>query len=120
MKHYLKQLLIVALLYGGLLMFLLTTNPNKLSITWLIVPFVWLFLALFVSVQLLIDLLRLHNTSSSKRQLTIAAVCAAIPTLMLLLDSINQLTIKDSLLIVALGVGGMFYVGKIRLKKPSF
>jgi len=117
MKRHIRNLILIILLYAGLLVFLLSTNPNKLSVSWLIIPFVWLFVALLCSARLAIDVFRSPSGRHlSKRQLSVAAVCAAIPTVMLLLDSINQLTIKDSLLIGALGIGALFYITKIHLK----
>jgi hypothetical protein len=115
MNKYLKSLAWLIILYGGLIFFLLHTNPNKLSISWLLVPFIWLFVALFYTFKLMINLLWLPPAGKhSKKQVSVAAICAAVPTLILILGSINQLTIKDILLLVALGFGGLFYIGKLR------
>lgn len=120
MKNILKNVVILSLLYGGLTIFLLVTNPVNLSIVWLIVPFIWLYIAIFFSVRLLISSIsRQTSQSFSKRRFNMAAVVAAIPTFILLLNSINQLTIRDTLLIVALGTGGLFYVTKLHLRRPS-
>ncbi|HLC91511.1 MAG TPA: hypothetical protein VJC09_00500 [Candidatus Saccharimonadales bacterium] len=118
MKKHIKHTLILAVLWGGLLVFLLSTNPTKLSIAWLIVPFIWLFASLYYTVQLIIDVFRPSGGRHSRRRVSITAVSAAIPTLLLLLDSINQLSVKDILIVVALGIGGLFYITKLRFKQP--
>ena len=120
MKKALKNLTLLTLLYGGLTVFLINTNPTDLSISWLILPFIWLYVAIFFTVRLLIkQFARQTSGQAPKRQFNISAVAAAIPTLMLLLNSINQLTLKDVMLILALGSGGLFYATKLHLRRPS-
>ncbi len=111
----LKKLILLLLLYIGLAVFLFSTNPNKLSISWLLLPFIWLFVALFLSILLLLRVIRPSSVSgSAKKRYSGAAIVAALPCLMLLLDSVDQLTPKDGLLIIGIGMGAVFYVSRMK------
>ncbi|HSX53186.1 MAG TPA: hypothetical protein VLF90_02335 [Patescibacteria group bacterium] len=111
----LKKISILLLLWGGLIVFLVATNPNKLSIGWLLLPFVWLFIALFFTILLLTRLVRPSSIAGSRRKRYSAiAIVAALPCVMLLLDSVDQLTPKDGLLLVGIGIGAVFYVSRLK------
>ncbi len=114
-----KRLLLLIFLYGSFLIFLFTTDPTKMAVGWLILPFIWLFISLFLTFLYLIDWFS-PTHKHDRRQTITAALLAAVPTVMLLLDSVDQLTIKDFLLIVGLGILAAFYISKIRLKKDIF
>ena len=118
-KLKLKRPLILMVLYGGFFVFLASTDPKKLAIGWLIVPFIWLFFSLFLTFIYVIDWLSV-NHRHNRRQTILAALLAAVPTVMLLLDSVDQLTLKDGLLIIGLGGLALFYVNKISLKQDTF
>ncbi len=55
-----------------------------------------------------------------KKLYIIAAVTAALPTCVLLLDSIGQLTLRDGLLIGVAGSLGLFYAAKTNFRSSSF
>ena len=114
-----RRILILIVLYGGFLTFLLSTDPRKLPVGWLILPFIWLFLSLFLTFIYIIDWFSDGHRHSRRQSLT-AGLLAAIPTSMLLLDSVDQLTLKDIFLIIGLGSLALFYVTKIKLKKDIF
>lgn len=120
-NQHLKNFSLIGLIYGGLLVFLLTTNPKNLSVIWLIVPFVLLFIALFFTWLLIVRALggKRSVLRSRRRQYIVAALLAAGPTLMLLLDSVDQLTLKDGLLIVVFGIFALFYASKINFQKSN-
>lgn len=103
------------MLWGGLLVFLVASNPNKMSIGWLLLPFVWLFAALFFTFLILVKLMRPHSeVKSSRKRYSSIAVVAALPCVMLLLDSVDQLTPKDGLLLVGIGIGAVFYISRLK------
>lgn len=114
-----KRPLTLLVLYSGFFVFLFATDPRKLSVIWLILPFIWLYLCLFLTFIYVIDWLS-ANHRHSRRQSLLAGLLAAIPTLMLLLGSVDQLTIKDGLLIFGLGALALFYANKISLKRDVF
>lgn len=110
-KKLTRKLLIPTILYGGLLVFLFSTNPRNLPVGWLLVPFLWLFIALFWTFMHV-----LPYTSSEyrpKRVLLTSVFGATLPTLALLLDSVNQLTVRDAILLVGFGALGFFYASRI-------
>ena len=116
-KIKLKKIVPLGLIYGLLTIFLLSTDPNKMPIGWLMVPFVLIFLAIYFSslfVQSAFVNVKLEN--KRKKRWMIAFIIATVPTLILLLDSIDQLTAKDSLLIIILGSIAIFYTTKVNIK----
>lgn len=110
-KKLIKKLLAVAMTFGGLLIFLFSTNPEKLSIGWLILPFLWLFIAIFMSTLLVLDQFKVN----SPKRLTIAILTALIPSVALLLNSVNQLTLRDAMLVIIIGGIAIFYTSKLKI-----
>ncbi|OGL29625.1 hypothetical protein A3D14_01275 [Candidatus Saccharibacteria bacterium RIFCSPHIGHO2_02_FULL_47_12] len=110
------SLLKIAVLYGGLLIFLMSTDPTKLSLPLLLIPFIWIGLCLYVLIkQVLGHISGRFRRISKKRKTSIAFTLAAVPVCMLLLRSIGQLTIRDVLILAGLIAIGTFYVGRVRL-----
>ena len=110
-----KRLVLLIALYAGLIAFLLVTNPNKLTIGWLILPFVWLFCNLFLTALVFMDIFGYKYRS--KKRLGVTLLVALIPTIILILDSVNQLTLRDCLLITIVGLLAVFYIGKLQPHK---
>jgi len=81
----------------------------------------WLFAAFFFTILFSLQVFRWSEPAIyyTKRRYIIAAVAAALPTVALLLDSIDQLTIKDSLLIGTVGLLGLFYATKANFKNTD-
>jgi len=118
---YLKYLFILLVFYGGFFSFLCFTNPKNLSIVLLIVPFVLLFLGLLFTILILIKMFIKDNGSGlSKKHLIIATLLATIPVCLLLLDSVDQLTLKDGLLFITFGIFVLFYINRISFKKTRY
>lgn len=113
-----KKVLPVAGAYLALLIILFTTNPQKLPVGLLFVPFILIFICLYLPVLLVIRLLRSSKTSGRK-DLAVAGTVAGIPTVALLLSSINQLTIKDVALLSALLIGGLFYASRFGFSRQG-
>lgn len=114
-----RRILILAVLYGSFLAFLLSTDPRNLKVGWLILPFLWVFVCLFLTIIYAIDWLSPKH-SHSRRKTMMASLFAAVPAVMLLLASVDQLTFRDSLLIGGLAAVGIFYVNKIGFKRNNF
>lgn len=109
------------LVYGGLALFLANSNPRKLPLILIVIPFGLIFVGLYLPLKAFAMSfargfkgrdLRLETT---KRLRLIALLTAAVPTFLLILSSINQLTIKDFLLSFILLGGLVFYVNRSRL-----
>lgn len=99
----------LALLIAGLL-FLLGTSPDKLPLLLLLVPYVITFLAILVLGRISFRITGFYDQLSSYKRNIILGTMAALPVLLLLLQSLRQLTIRDVLLVIALGVGLAFYL----------
>ena len=95
MNNFIKRSWMPILLFGGLYVFLMSTNPHKLPIGWLLLPFLWIFVAIFYSLRIFLRVIR--RRKKSKNSTTLALIGATLPTLLLILGSINQLTTKDVL-----------------------
>jgi len=111
-----KKSFILLLFYVGFFIFLFTTDPDKLPIGWLMLPFVWLFGLIFYTCALVINLFNPIERRTNRR-LVICFLAAAVPTLMLLLDSVDQLTLRDSSIIIVLAGIGILYISKFHLTR---
>jgi hypothetical protein len=113
-RRIVKKLTIPVLLYGGIVLFMFSTDPTKLAIGWLILPFLWIFITLLWSfIKLFTEIM---HRDKSPRTIILSVFCAGMPTLVLLLDSISQLTIRDVMLVFVFGLVGYFYVSKLDLR----
>ena len=111
-RRFAKRVLPLTVLYCGLLVFLLTTNPHNLPIGWLLVPFVWAFVTLFMTFRAVLPVL--WKTAPWRRINGFAAALAFIPVVLLILDSINELTPRDVLLVSCFTIIAMFYISRLR------
>ena len=96
-------------LFIGLLFFILMTSPSHLPLPLIMVPFVLIFLIIFYGIVYIGK----SNISSHRRARIIrAGVLACIPVLLLILQSIHQLTIKDILITIGLVLLATYYLNK--------
>lgn len=93
----------------ALLLLLFETNPRSVSSAVLVIPFVLIFLVLFLSISYF---LRVEGFTK-KSSWAVAVFVAMLPTLLLVLQSIGQLTIRDVATIVALFLIAYFYVARV-------
>jgi hypothetical protein len=93
-----------------LLVTLLTaTDPTKLPLPVLILPFFLGFAFIYlVTNRLVLSSMQINR----KRAVIISGVAALVPTLLLMFQSVHQLTIRDVLVIVGLAVATAFYIVK--------
>ena len=85
------------------------TNPQQLSPAWLAVPLILLFLAVFLSLKLTVERFgRQSNHGLTLRSRLALIILTSFPAMLLLLQSIGQLSLRDvitlSLIVVVLGV----------------
>jgi hypothetical protein len=93
----------------GLLLLFISTEPGRLPAIALVIPFVFIFalmLTLFMSV------FRWRGVATGK-SLRLSLMAAALPMLILVLQALGQLTIRDLLTIVALFAITHFYLSRI-------
>lgn len=103
------------LLWVSLPTFLLLTNPEELPLLLLLVPFALLLTVLFVTARVGFSVL--FTNLSPKRLRLLSVLSAVFPTLLLVLASINQLTIRDTAIIMGLLLALIFYLQRIDFLK---
>jgi hypothetical protein len=95
-------------LLGCLLLF--TTNPQKMPLPVLILPFILIFVLLWLPLRMV---LRYFYPITSKRKLAIfAALLAVFPVVCLLLQSVGQFSSRDFITLAALFVVLWFYLNR--------
>lgn len=95
---------------GGCLLALLILffgiDPNKMPSFLLVLPFVLLFALLLAGIMFVLE----KRGVGSKKSMKIAVLCASLPILLLVLQSIGQLTLRDVFTVVLLFVLSYFYI----------
>lgn len=103
-KKHKKQIITLVALYLVGVLFLAFTNPNDLPVPLLILPFIYSFSVLYVTLVYLGKALRL------RRQKLIALTISILVTLLLLLGSLHQLGPRDIFLASLLAVLLTWYI----------
>lgn len=94
-----------------LVLFTILTDPYKLPLALLVIPFILVAALVYQTLKLL---LRRTPLSSRKARLT-SVIVTCLVLLLVLLQSIRQLSLKDFLILAALTIGIMFYLRHIDL-----
>ena len=104
------QFISVVLSYVLLAILLMTTNPESMPLPVIIIPFIVIFICLFLTIDLVAGhLLKNINTKSRVR---ISIILAIFPVLIMVLQSINQLTLRDVAISLLLFFLLIFYFKK--------
>lgn len=103
-----KRILLFGLLAIMLIALFLGTNPQQLPSVFLVMPFLVIFSALFWGAKWFI----LRRYSNIRKANRIAVLCASLPTLLLVLQSLGQLTIKDVGITTVLFILSYFYIAR--------
>src|SRR5581483_10494811 len=96
-------------IYALLLVVLVTTDPFRSPLLVVIVPFVLIFIALFMTFNLVLRRVPLKHWSRQKRLMVVVAA-AWLPVMLLILRSINQLTLRDGLILTIFVVSLLLYI----------
>jgi hypothetical protein len=104
-----KTLIISGVCLLTVVVLFMATDPNKVPSFVLVIPFLLLFAFLWSLTSLLLQ----KRGLSTRRSLKIGMLCAAIPIVLLVLQSIGQLTLKDVLTISALFFVSYFYMTRL-------
>ncbi|HKR82197.1 MAG TPA: hypothetical protein VJR27_04315 [Candidatus Saccharimonadales bacterium] len=103
-----KNLIRLGLAVTALLLLFLTTDPQRLPSILLITPFVVFFLLVFFTAKWL----ALRHSPVRRRANRIGVLCASLPTLLLVLLSLGQLTVKDIATTSILFILSYFYISR--------
>lgn len=114
-----KKIILISTVYITLGIFFTKTNPQNLSLPLLIVPFFVIFLGLYIPIKALATLysrnLPLSSRPKHQNNRLIPLSFSLFITFLLVLSSINQLSLKDVILGGVLVIGLMFYIKHFRL-----
>lgn len=97
---------LVCLTLALLALLLFFTSPTELAIPILITPFLLLFVSLFLILQIILE--RLARNSPHNARTALIVTC--LPILLLALQSVGQLTLRDVLTVGLLFLVGYFYL----------
>jgi hypothetical protein len=104
---------IIGMLIVVLVLLLISTEPTKLPSAMLIVPFVLLFAILSLAISVLV---RRYGVRTGK-SVRVGVMASTLPTLLLVMQSLGQLTPRDTFTILALFGITYFYIS--RVTRPS-
>ena len=99
-----------------MLLIFLSTDPQMLPSIFLIVPFVLIFLALFACT---VSLLGLYGDISKPKRIRVGLVGASVPAILLILQSLGQLTIRDVLAVFVLFGVVYFYLSRLSVRAAN-
>jgi hypothetical protein len=103
-----RKLHIAAGCFLALLILFLGIDPNKVPSFVLVVPFILLFTLLLTGISYVLEMQGMGN----KKSLKVGGLCASLPILLLVLQSIGQLTVRDVLTASLLFVISYFYISR--------
>jgi hypothetical protein len=105
-KQKITKVGLISLVYAAGPLFFILTDPEKIPLPLLILPFLWLFAVVFVSTKLVLR----YRTSATPKQVTIVAnLLACLLVLLLVFQSIHQLTIRDVFISLAIiGIAAVY------------
>lgn len=106
-----KKIITFVLLLFSLPLFLAFTDPNQLPLPLLVIPIILFFVIFFSTFYLLVEFVK-PNIEKARRR-TISSLLAVFPTLLIVLQSLKQLTTVDVLLVILIWVPLTWYLLKI-------
>lgn len=116
-KNKLPGLVVLLAVYVAGIILLVFTNPRSLPSVALILPFVVLFVAVYMTIVQLLRFVRSKSVQEGTRGLStrprlVAFLASGIPTLLLILGSIGQLGFIDISITISILVVGYFYISR--------
>lgn len=98
-------------------LFLNLTRPTSLPVWGLIIPFILLYFALWYTMRAIIERVTTDKIRSGGLSSWMPRVVAVSLTVIIILQSIGQLTLRDVVALTLLAMLGVFYVRRTRLKQ---
>lgn len=92
-------------------LFMISTNPNDLPLILLMLPAVLVFVSGYLITYVTLTLLKYPVTSKKIKIMALAS--AALPTLLLVLQTLQQLLLRDILIVGSLWLLVMWYLQRI-------
>ena len=102
-----------------LLLFLLSTDPQELPSVFLILPFIFIFVIILTLVTGVLSIFGQGQASTHKAKFKAGMICASAPVLLLVLQSLGQLTIHDLLAVSVLFGVSYFYLSRFGVQAQT-
>jgi hypothetical protein len=105
-KTKISRISAIFLVYAAGPLFFTLTDPEKIPLPLLVLPFLWLFAVVFLSTKLILR----YKANATNKQITIvASLLASLMVLLFVFQSIHQLTIRDVLISLAIiGIAAVY------------
>lgn len=116
-RGFIRQLAILSLFYGALFLFLFNTNPRVLPAGLLLVPFGLIFVCVYLTIYFGLGLSKHFSGLSPRKKLLAVFWLAALPTFLLLLQSLHQLSWRDGILFFGFVMICVFYINRLDFKQ---
>lgn len=113
----LKHLKWLIISYAALILVLVSTDPYHAPLLVVMVPFGLLFWALFLTFNNLISFITSRHPWSRQKRLAVAGGLAWLPVMMLILRSIDQLTLRDGLILLVFVAALLLYLSRTNFLK---
>lgn len=114
-KKITKHIVILITCCCAIALFLAMTNPKRLPPVLLIIPFVLLFLIIFLGVLAVGRVISGRQSlvrASERRSRVPTFVVSALPVLLLVLQSVGQLTSKDVMIVLTIFSLAYLYIAR--------
>ncbi len=111
----LRKLIVLVAPYILLVAFLFITNPSKLPLPLLLIPFALLFLSLFGTIFYFTSVIPNLRVYTRRKRAVLSACLALLPTLLLMLKSLNQLAPRDAIILTIFIVSLALYLTRTTL-----
>ncbi len=108
-------------LYVATVLFLMTTDPSRLPSVFLIIPFAAIFSCLYFTIMTVVHYFRSEDSETVvgfkvRRPRLLAGVVAGFPVLLLILQSVVQLTIWDVAITLVIFLLVYMYVSRSNVR----
>lgn len=100
-----------------LIVVLVSLNPNKVPVVFVILPFVLIFFTTLNLWQLMLSLKNRGKEENAEFNKQTSVAAGLLVTLIVVLQSIGQLTLRDVGTLLLLFVLGYFYIVRMRTKR---
>lgn len=110
MKYLQKKMIMLVLLCISIALFFMFSDPEQLPLVATLVPFILIFTALFVTIDISLEVF--FALEKTKKRI-ISLVLSIMPVVLLLIQSITQLTIRDVILCTLITIIVVWYISRI-------
>jgi|GEM_PF-3513149 len=108
--HYGKLSATLAASMCGLFVFFIATSPAELPIVLIVVPFILLYLGMTIGLLMISSVIPVFSRFRERQKILLSACITAVPFLLVIFQTLHQLTIRDVMISFGLFAGLVFYL----------